>query len=155
MRLTTSPGMRRGSAKTISDAIRNDGIATSRRLARYRWSTVSAIEPGCDQSPAVVEAEVRAVVLQRAVPDGGVRRGAERHVVLLVGQVALDVVDQLAALGDVERAPLPEEEIGEHRVVDVALVLGLAGIVLAVEKVVGIEEGRLWPVGHRLEFPHE
>src|SRR5207247_3493062 len=155
IRLTTSPGMSRGSVKTISDAISSDGIATSRRLARYRRSTVSAVEPGRDQPPTVVEAEVRAVIFQRAVPDRGVRRGAERHVVLLVSQVALDVVDHLAALGDVERAPLPEEEIGEDRVVDVALVLGLAGVVLAIEKVVGIEEGRLRPIGHRVEFSHQ
>src|SRR5437899_2081021 len=152
---TDSPRMGPGSVKTINDAMSSDGTATSRRVARYRRSTASAVEPGRDQSPAVVEPEVRAVVLQRAVPDGGVRRGAECHVVLLVGQVALKVVDDLAALGDVERAPLPEEEIGEHGVIDMTLVLRLAGIVLTIEKVVGIQKGRRRPVRHRAECPYQ
>src|SRR5881409_3501622 len=104
MRLTTSPGMSRGSVKTINDAMSSDGTATSRRVARYRRSTASAVEPGRDQSPAVVEAEVRAVVLERGVPHRRVRRRAELHVVLLVGQVALEVVDDLAALDVVVRA---------------------------------------------------
>src|SRR5262249_13241803 len=104
---------------------------------------------------AVVEAEVRAIVLQRAVPDRGVRRGAERHVVLLVGQIALDLVDELTALGDVERAPLPQQEIGESGIVDVALVLGLAGVVLPIEEVVGIQERRLRPIRHGLELPDQ
>src|SRR2546428_6726779 len=155
MRLTTSPGMSRGSAKTISDAMSSDGTATSRRLARYRRSTASAVEPGCGQSSAVVVAEVGAVVLERAVPDGGVGGRRELHVVLLIRQVALDVVDQLAALGDVERAPLAYEQIGDDGIVDVTLILGLAGIVLTVEEVVGVQERRLWPVRHRLELAHQ
>src|SRR5437660_1338288 len=155
MRLTTSPGMSRGSVKTINDAMSSDGTATSRRVARYRRSTASAVEPGRDQSPAVVEAEIRAVVLERGVPHRRVRRRAELHVVLLVGQVALEVVDDLAALDVVIRAPLAEQEVGEGRIVHVALVPRLAGIVLAVEAVVGIEERRLRAVGHGFELAQQ
>src|SRR5438093_10309293 len=155
MRLTTSPGMSRGSVKTINDAMSSDGTATSRRVARYRGSTASAVEPGRDQAPAVVEAEVRAVVLECGVPHRRVRRRAELHVVLLVGQVALEVVDDLAALDVVVRAPLAEQEVGEGRIVHVALVPRLAGIVLAVEEVVGIEERRLRAVGHGFELAQQ
>src|SRR5256885_3386025 len=155
MRLTTSPGMSRGSVKTINDAMSSAGTATSRRVARYRRSTASAVEPGRDQSPAVVEAEVRAVVLECGVPHRRVRRRAELHVVLLVGQVALEVVDDLAALDVGVRAPVAEKEVGEGRMVHVALVPRLAGIVLAVEEVVGIEERRLRAVGHGFELAQQ
>jgi hypothetical protein len=56
--------------------------------------------------------------------------------------VALELVDQLAALGRVEGAALADEQVGHDRVVDVALLLRLAGRVLAAELAVGVEEAR-------------
>src|SRR5438309_1896312 len=146
MSWTASPGISRGSVKTISEAISSDGIATSSRFATYRFRNARlAVEPGRRQAAAVVVAHVRSVVLERAFPDGDVHAGRHLHVVLLLGQVALDVVDQLAAPGDVERAPLADEHVGHHRVVDVALVLELFRVVLAEQEVVRLQEPRLGP----------
>src|SRR6185295_3366795 len=94
MSWTASPGMRRGSVNTMSEAISNDGIAISNRLTTYRLSTRPprawprydlAIEPGRQQAPAVVVSEVGSVVLQGAFPDGDVHAGRRRDVVLLLG----------------------------------------------------------------------
>src|SRR5688572_22283714 len=93
MSWTASPGIRRGSVNTINDAISSDGIAMSSRLARYRLSTpVSAVQPGRQQPRAVVVAEVGAVVLERALPDRDVDSRRHLHVVLLLGEVPLDIV---------------------------------------------------------------
>src|SRR5213594_3827100 len=159
MSTTTSPGMSRGSVKTISDAISRDGIATRSRLARYRLSTGGGrplpLEPRGHEPPAVVVAHVRPVVLDRALPDRDVDGRWHLHVVLLLGQVALDVVDDLAALGRIERPPLADEHVSHHRVVDVALVLQLLGVVLTEQEVVGLEESRLRAEGHRVELAAE
>src|SRR4030095_1723788 len=105
---------------------------------------LSPVEPGGLEPTAVVVAHVRAVVLERALPDGDVYGRRHLHVVLLQGEVALDVVDDFAALYGTERAPLPDEHVGHHRVVDVALVLQLLWVVLAEQEVVRLEESRLW-----------
>src|SRR5262249_24575014 len=149
------PGIRRGRLKTTSDAISSDGSATSTRRARYRRSTRSALQPGGEKPAAVIVAEIGAVVLKRAVPHRDVDAGIRRDVVLLPGEVPLDLRDQLLALGDVEVAALAHEHVGEHGIVDVALVPRLLGVELAVEKAVGLEERRLWPVGHRREVAVE
>jgi hypothetical protein len=104
------------------------------------------------QAAAVVVAEVRPVVLQRAVPHGDDHGRRELHVVLLAGEVALQLGEDLAPPGGVDRAALAHEEIGHHRVVDVALVLQLLRVVHAVHVVVGVDEGRLRAVGQRVEL---
>src|SRR5512138_3024971 len=112
MSCTASPGMRRGSVNTMALAISSEGMATSSRRARYRLSTpassprISAIQPGGREPPAEVVAEVRAVVLQRALPHRDAEAGMDRDVVLLRGQMALHGVDQLTTLRHVERATL-------------------------------------------------
>ena len=53
MSTTTSPGISRGNVKTISDAITRDGIATNRRLARYRLST-GGVSPAYRSSQAAM-----------------------------------------------------------------------------------------------------
>src|SRR5436853_7140271 len=112
-----------------------------------RWALIvvppSTVEPGGGQAAADVVAEVRAIVLQRAVPHGGGQPGGEGDIVLLPGEVALDLVDHLAPLADVERAPLADDEVGDHGVVDAALVPRLTRHVLTVEIAVGLEERRL------------
>src|SRR5262245_44425295 len=69
------------------------------------------IEPGGGEAAAVVEAEVGPVVLEGAVPDRDVDAARHVHVVLLHGQVALDLVDDLAPGLEVGGAPLADEEI--------------------------------------------
>src|SRR5438105_3134219 len=103
--------MRRGSVNTMSEAISSDGIATNIRLTRYLFSTRDplAVEPRRRHSAADVVAEIRRVILQRAVPHRDVDLRRRRHVVLLLGEIALDVEDHLAALGHVERTPLPHQ----------------------------------------------
>src|SRR5215831_15422183 len=132
MSCTASPGMRRGSVKTIAVAITSEGTATSNRRARYRLSTpassppASAIQPGGREPPAEIVAEVGAVVLQRALPHGDAEARMDGDVVLLGCQMALDGVDQLTTLGDVERAPLTQDQVRRDGVLDVALVARLA-----------------------------
>src|SRR5881397_2190391 len=161
MSCTASPGISRGSVKTIALAMSSEGTATSNLRARYRLSTpawsprASAIQPGGHEAAAVVVAEARRVVLEGAFPYADVDAGRHLHVVLLLGQMALDVEDDLAPLGHVGGAPLAHQHVGHHRVVDVALVLELAGIVLTEEEVVGLEEPRLRAVGHGVELAVE
>src|SRR5215510_3167399 len=49
----------------------------------------SAVEPRGHEPPAVVIAEIRSIVLQRALPDRHVDARRRMHVVLLRGQIAL------------------------------------------------------------------
>src|SRR5688572_26636119 len=114
---TASPGIRRGSVNTIIDAMSSDGSAIRSRRARYLLSTVSAVQPGCHEPPAVIVADVGGVVLDRGVPDADVNTRRQLHVVLLLRQVALQVVDDLAALGGVERPALPHQQVGGDGVV--------------------------------------
>src|SRR6185503_7472686 len=93
------------------------------------------IEPGGDEPPPIVVAEVRRVVLEGAVPDAHVYGRRHLHVVLLLGEVALDLEDQLLALGEVRGPALADEQVGHDGVIEVALVLELTGVVLAVEVV--------------------
>src|SRR6185503_13073802 len=160
MSWTASPGMRRGSAKTTREAISSEGTAITSRVRTYRFSMGAgraapsgrrpgpaaapalAVQPRGHQPPAVVVADVRSVVLERGVPDRDVHAGVRRDVVLLLGQVALDLVDDLAPLDGIGRPALADQQIGRHRVVDVALVARLLGIVVAVQERVGLEERR-------------
>src|SRR5262245_14430904 len=158
MSWTTSPGIRRGSVKTITDAMISEGMATSSRLKKYRLNTSAPspprlpFQPGRHQPATVVVAHVRGVVPERAVPDSDVDLGGHLYVVLLLGQVALDVVNDLPPLGHVQGPPLAHEHVGHHGIVDVTLVLQLLGIILAEEEVVRLQEPRLGPEGHRLEL---
>jgi hypothetical protein len=43
MSWTTSPGSSRGSRKTMNEAIRSDGIATSRRRKTYFFTALRAL----------------------------------------------------------------------------------------------------------------
>src|SRR5688572_8027530 len=170
MSWTASPGMRRGRANTTTDAISSDGIAMKSRLTMYRRSMAQRrgtrkprspadptlpVEPGGQQATAVVVADIGPVVLEGGVPDGDVDRRRQLHVVLLPGQVLLDLEDHLAALGDVERAPLAHQQVGHLRVVDVALVARLPREVLAVEERIGLQERRLRPERARGELAIE
>ena len=56
-------------------------------------------------------------------------------------------------LRHVEDPPLADEHVGDDRIVDMALVLGLARIVHSEQEIVGIQERRLWPERHRVELP--
>src|SRR5882724_12174628 len=160
MSCTASPGISRGSVKTMAVAISSEGTATSSRRARYRLSTppasprASAVEPCGGQPPAEVVTQVGAVVLQRALPHRDAEPGVDRDVVLLSGQVALERVDDLAALRRVQGAALAQDQIRRHRILDVTLVARLAGQVLG-EVAVGLEEVRLRAERHRIELADE
>src|SRR5512132_6443 len=110
MSWTTSPGSSRGSRKTMNEAIRSDGIATSRRRKTYFFTPRPApglfVQPGGHHAPAVVVADIGPEVLHIGFPGRHrAHRGAEQDIGLL-GHVALDVVDDVPALGDVEGAAL-------------------------------------------------
>src|SRR5258705_13038213 len=99
MRVATSPGMRRMSAKTRTLTRKSVGIARARRRSRYRftaWAAARArrrllVQPRVDQA----HAEPIAVVVPEALHVGRVRHGLRplRHgdIVRLVGPAALDV----------------------------------------------------------------
>src|SRR5678815_2501782 len=78
----------------------------TRTARRERPGDTLAVEPCSHEAAAVIVAEIGAVVLQGAVPDRDVDSRGELHVVLLLGQIALQVVDDLAPLRHVEDAPL-------------------------------------------------
>src|SRR5687768_8382920 len=121
MRTTTSPGIRREREKTMTVAMRREGIATSRRLSAY-FRIMPGIEagrvrapgpcsadrllvpPGRHEPAAVVVAEVRPEVLELGIERGDVHARRHPDVVHLLGDVPLDIEDLLAALLLVERA---------------------------------------------------
>src|SRR5712692_8661017 len=101
MSCTTSPGMRRGRTNTMSDAIKSDGTATTRRwrmyvrmaklgrCARGRSGPVFLlVDPGRHEPAAVVEAVIRHVVLDVGLPGRDDLDRAVRPEVGLLGQVA-------------------------------------------------------------------
>src|SRR5438552_2399686 len=130
---------------TISSA------AGSIRMIRF-IAPPSSVEPRRGEAAAVVVAEVRSVVLQRALPHRDRDRRGDLDVVLLLRQMPLQLREELAPLHGVCRPALAHEQIGDDRIVDVALVLQLLRIVHPVDEVIGIEERRLRPVRHRIEL---
>src|SRR5262245_40340981 len=153
MSCTTSPGSRRGRAKTPRDAITSEEIAIRSRFRTYRRMSLRPIEPQRGGAVAVVEAGVRRVVLHRGLPGTRDPDIVETDVVLLLGHVALDVEDELPARLHILDAHLLLQHAVEPRVVDVARVAGLLGHVHAVEDDVGVPGDAEGAHGHSLEFP--
>src|SRR5262249_2851136 len=61
----------------------------------------SAIKPRRQEAAAPVVAEIGPVILHGGVPHPDVHAGGRVHVILLLGRVALDLVEDLAPLGHV------------------------------------------------------
>src|SRR5215831_5436144 len=115
----------------------------------------SAVEPGDHEAPAVIMADVRAEVLYVGLPGRHrAHRGAVQRVYLR-GDVALDVVDDLAALGHVEGPALQLDHVGELGIVHSRSVQRLPGHEVAVEVAVGIRPLAEEPRGHLVEFAEE
>src|SRR5262245_571872 len=105
--------------------------------ARVRSAWELLVYPGDHQAAPVVMPDVRREVLHVGLPG---RHGAHRRRVLVVdllGPIALNVVDDLPPLADVECAPLQANHLGRLRVVDTRRVQRLAGDVGGVEGQVG------------------
>src|SRR4051812_21299073 len=98
MRVATSPGMRRSSRKTMTLTRNSVGTASARRRRTYGFTRALLVEPGEEQA----HAEPVAVVVLEALHVlrmGHVLRPLRRiDVVGLVGEIALDVVDDRLAL---------------------------------------------------------
>src|SRR5678815_3148808 len=88
----------------------------------------SPIEPGGDEPPAVVVADVRPVVLDRRIPDADIGARRRLDVVLLLGEVPLDLVDDLAPRLRIAGAALADQHVVEHGIVHVAAIARLAGV---------------------------
>src|SRR5216117_1534955 len=104
MRVATSPGISRISAKTST--LTRNSVGTARARRRRTYGFISPVEPGVGQA----HAEAVAVVVLEALHGrrvGDVLR-PRRHVdvVGLVGEVALDVVHDLLALPGIHLAAL-------------------------------------------------
>src|SRR5262250_178746 len=108
-----------------------------------------SVEPGGQQPTAVIVPEIGPVVLDRAVPHEDDDGRVDLRDVLLGRQVALDLVEQPSPGRDVLRAPLADEEIGQHGVVDLGHVARVTREIVGEEIVVGVQEGR-GPIVHRL-----
>src|SRR5215510_12254775 len=115
----------------------------------------SAFDPGDHEAPAVIMADVRAEVLYVGLPGRHrAHRGAIQRVYLR-GDVALDVVDDLAALGHVEGPALQLDHVGELGIVHSRSVQRLPGHEVAVEVTVGIRPLAEEPRGHLVELAEE
>src|SRR5216683_7384041 len=98
-----------------------------RRSRRVReevgWSMIALlesglpVEPGRGHAPAPVVPEVRSEVLEGPVPHADVDAGRHVHVPLLLGEVPLDIEEDVPSLARVHGAALAHEQIGHHRVV--------------------------------------
>src|SRR5687767_12936507 len=125
--------MSRGRVKTISEAMRSEGMAMSSRRRTYlrivrqprrrepggAATTILLVDPGGHHPAAVIEAVVRHVVLDVRLPRRDDLGRGVRSEVRVLREVALDVVDDLLALGDIERAALQLDHVGELRIVQV------------------------------------
>src|SRR5262249_56083886 len=83
-----------------------------------RWWRIEAtasllVEPGDHESAAVVEADVRAEVLHVRLPRRHRARRNPIAVIDLLGTVTLDVPDDVATLGDVDRPALEAAHLRE------------------------------------------
>src|SRR5262245_23144542 len=104
-----------------------------------RWNLL-AVEPGRPQSPAVVVPEVGREVLDVRLPRADhPRRGTDQEIVRFLRAMPLDVVQDLAAPGDIERPALPADHLGELRVVHAGRVERLAWQILLNEVRVGVD----------------
>src|SRR4029453_9250431 len=132
MSWTTSPGSSRGSENTITDAISSDGIATRSRRSTYFFTKLDGlprllVQPGGHQAPAVVVADIGPEVLDVRHPRRHRAHRGAVGVVDLLGDEALDVVDDLAPFLLVERPPLELDHLGELGIVHPDGIERLAG----------------------------
>src|SRR5437867_3294970 len=147
LRPAGQPAWRSGRDRTLRVAMRVIG-----RLVVTAEDPASTIQPGGRQPSTEVIPEIRRIVLQGALPRRDAEAGVDGDVVLLPGEVALDLVDQLPSLDGVERTPLAHDQVRHHRIVDVALVSRLVGHVVAIEIAIGLEKVRLGSERHRVEL---
>src|SRR5262245_57539075 len=82
----------------------------------------SAVEPGGHQAAAVVVAEVRRVVLEGWIPYRGQDRRVGLGAIDHLGQIALDVEEQLTPLCRILNAPLASQHVSERGVVNLHVV---------------------------------
>src|SRR5688572_2057767 len=152
MRITTSPGMNRMIENTMMLTSSSVGTASATRRSTYCFMTGRPllVDPGEHQPGAEAEAVVVLEALHvRRVRDV-LRRVRQVHVVRLVREVALDVVNQVQALLRIELAPLRDQHLVELGVGDGAAVVGLLREEAAVEPVVDFRERRDRPDRHLL-----
>ena len=86
-----------------------------------------AIQPQGGGTTAVVEGLVGGIVLHIRLPGAGHHGGVRVHIVLLLGHIALKLINELLARLQVPGAPLFLEQGRERRVVDIAPVSGWSG----------------------------
>jgi hypothetical protein len=110
------------------------------------------VDPGSHHPAAEVEAVVRHVVLDVRLPRRDDVHRAVHAEVAVLGRVPLDVVDDLPALGHVERAPLELDHLGELRIVDRHDVHGLLGHEDPVEIRLGVGPGAAEADVHLVEL---
>src|SRR5437867_9477664 len=110
MRVTTSPGISRIMAKTMT--LTRIRVGTARAMRRRTYCLTGArllLDPGEGQAAA----EVVPVVVLEPLDVRRMRDVARRHrhvdVVRLVGEVALDLVDDLATLLRIDLAALGQQ----------------------------------------------
>src|SRR5688572_5048960 len=115
--MTTSPGMKRMIEKTITLTRTSVGIASASRRRTYclistaRPAAPLSLQPGEHQPAPQREAVVVLEALHLRRVRNVLRRRREVHVVRLVREVALDVVDDGQALLRVQLAPLGDEHL--------------------------------------------
>src|SRR3989454_1080647 len=156
-RVATSPGISRIMANTMTLTRKSVGTASATRRRTYRLTRgrpVDAllVEPRAhDQQPERVAVVVLEALHGRRVGD--ILRGDRQvDIVRLVGQVTLDLVDDLAALVRIELPQLGEEHLVQLGVGDVRPIVRLVGEEAPVEPVVHLGERRNRPHRHLLEL---
>src|SRR5262245_11958830 len=148
IRVATSPGMSRSSRNTMMLTRNRVGTASATRRSTYCFTRALLVEPGEDQP----HPDPVAVVVLEALDVlgvGDVLRPLRRvDVVRLVGEIALDVVDDLLTLLGIHLASLRDQHAHELGVRHVAEVGRQLGRETSEQKVVDLREWRRRAHGH-------
>src|SRR5215470_20443061 len=148
MRVATSPGISRSSRNTMMLTRNSVGTASATRRRTYCFTHALLVEPGEEQAHPD---PVPVVVLEalHVLRMGDVLRPLRRvDVIGLVGEVALDVVDDLLTLLGIHLASLLDQHARELGVRHVAEVRRQLGRETAEQEVVDLRERRRGAHGH-------
>src|SRR6266700_2263472 len=116
----------------------------------YRYDMPLPLQPQGGSTTAVVESLIGGIVLHIRLPGAGEHGGVRVHIVLLLGLIALKLIDDLPAYLQVLGAPLFLEHGGHLGVVDIAPIERLVGDVPRIQRLIGVPGARGGTIHHAL-----
>src|SRR5215831_12277997 len=158
----SAEGLERGKADSVTPAAR-PAFRSSRRLTPLAcWacacrvsmgsppSLLLAVQPQRRHATAVIEGQVRRVVLHIRLPGTGIRNGDGEYIVLLLRNIALNVKDELLARLQLLGPALFLQHGQELRIIDMATVAQVARFIHAIQHAIRFPSDANGPHSHAL-----